>query len=446
MTLPFLKRSLILIAMGIMQLFSLNRSLASQDKCDFVLGPESKVKSKGHSLKSNTWAFSGPSDFIRRYPQLIQQLSVHPEIKDQYPDIIRAAPQELFIKLQAAEDEQAILKNALKAIGLPVNGGDIDSKPLNRSPEDALAPMKEALPPATFVEAAKDSITICLRPGVYSGPFILQNKSRLRIIGIRAKKGLSKVVGKKKKNRKNNDYRMATVSIHASSNISIENLTITNPNTTYSKENHPISRALQIQGSANVFVQNSRIGSAGKGTIWARASSGIQINQSSIKCYYFCVVAGTAELKVNNSGFLAHHQKISTDAHSILWTNHSTQHYSNCTFNLETGRSIITGINTPSAFSFGTPPERIIFTGKTRVSGNDISWLQQNQNYDGIEIDLYDDYPEHLKLYHQNDFKGGEPIRQPYGQVVRFHKTGTPDHTDPNGGEIKTRTVPPALD
>jgi len=423
-------------------------ALAGEEECDFVLHPKFKKKKVKKKIKNpyylninNTLFFSGPSDFINRYQELIAAMSNNPGLQGQYPELIKSKYENLNYKLNFAQSDQSALVSGLTTSGLAGDGGKLN-QPLGQSPRQVLAPLRNAVPDKRIEDFARDAIVICLAPGDYPNPIAIQNKSNLRIIGLnQGGKGV-RVRRFKKVKGEPGKYIASAIAVHASSNIILENMVIENPRTVYPKPNHPISRAVQVLGSVNVFIRNSHLISKGKGTLWAHNSLNVNIQDSRANCYYFCVVGGTSEINAINTQFMAKH-RIAEDGHSMLWTNHSDQYYSNCTFNMKTGRAMITGVNTASTDYQNDIPNKIIFTGRTRANADRVkAWLQQNPGYDGIEIDLYGIYPK-LKASVVNDYKSEERIAKPQGHKVRIHKAdATPEDPNTSASVVETKEVP----
>lgn|GEM_PF-3792567 len=397
-----------------------------QEQCDFLLNPD---------LSKFPLGISNYSEFISRYPDVIDQLLLHPEIKDAYSTLILSTPEQLKRKLTLARQDQDKLMVALKQSSITAFGRTLFDDPTNDVPKAVNLDLQYLNNISRTFDESKfksNAITICLSPGKYTRQIIVYRKSNLRLLG----RGLNftpesrELPSVKIKPENYEQYgrdpdSKAVLTVDQSSNIVIENLRLVNKLTftwTTPEAVHPISRAIQIYGSANVFSKNSRIVSHGKQTVNTRYSIGVYLENTSVSCYYFCITSLSSFIHSKKTIFSANYQGLPQDEHSLLWNFRSRFILENSTFSLISGRALVTG--SADGIDHGDLTQEVILDGKTQVSGQFYEWLQQSKNYDGLNLSLYGDYPSGISPYFVNRYRGGPGTRNPIGQTIKRYVRG----------------------
>lgn len=417
--------STFLLMFGVLLPFLVTGAHAQSDvsgthQCDFIVSPE---------MKNFPLGISDYSQFIAQYPAVIDQMTSHPEFKKNYSELILSSTDLLKNKLMLARLEQERLMTALKKSGIQPAGRTVFDDSADDTPKSVnvdLWPLYEVQKIAENSKITSNAITICMKPGKYSKQITISNLSNLRLLGLSSDSPSSVKIKPDNYNLYGRDPdSKAAITIDRSSNILIENVRLVNKYTftwTTAEAVHPISRALQIYGSVNVFARNSKIVSRGKQTINTRYSTGIHVDQSIVSCYYFCIASLSSWIQMKNSEFLSNYERVPQDEHSILWNFRSRFIIEDSSFSLTTGRSLVTGA--ADGLERGDLTQGVVLDGDTRVSGQFTEWLQQNKNYDGLTLSLYGDYPGGISPYFVNSYSGGKGVSHPIGQKIKRHTRG----------------------
>lgn len=159
-----------------------------------------------------------------------------------------------------------------------------------------------------------------------------------------------------------------------------------------------VSRAVEILDSTAIRIANSHLVGPGKQLLHIEHADDTVVEASRLDCYYFCVDARDSTIELRRSAFRAEHVN-PADTHALLWTDHATQRYLNCTMTMVTGKSLFAGVN-----DFAT--DTLEVAGSTEVSAAAEAWVSQHPNYDGINLVVRGSFPA-LADWYFIDFMGG---------------------------------------
>jgi hypothetical protein len=160
-----------------------------------------------------------------------------------------------------------------------------------------------------------------------------------------------------------------------------------------------VSRAIEILDSTAITVSNSRLVGPGKQLVHTEHSHDTVVEASELECYYFCVDARYSTVEFRSTAFRAEHETAG-DVHALLWTEHASQRYRNCTMTMVTGKSLFAGVN-----DFAT--DSLELTGTTAVSASAEAWVSQHANYNGLNLVIRGSYPALLDWYFIDWMGGG---------------------------------------
>ena len=198
------------------------------------------------------------------------------------------------------------------------------------------------------------------------------------------------------------------VNIEASADLLITGLHATN---TYQYRIHNVdgdeqsSTALNISWSDNIELRNSILKGSGKVTTWIQGNSTVEMTNTEIDCYYFCIGVWASDLTSKDLVIHQNNEVVSGDRHATFWTSSTMRapngeffsssniSFTDTTIKKRTGEAIVVGNGGPeyrSNVEFkGTTHIQTTGPAATRKDG----WLGIHRNYFGISLHLDGDYP-----------------------------------------------------
>ena len=166
------------------------------------------------------------------------------------------------------------------------------------------------------------------------------------------------------------------------------------------------STVLNISRSKNIQIDGADIKSFGKSAVWIHGDSAVNMSDSTIDAYYFCVGVGASVVNFSNLTTTQFHPGNTGDRHSVFWVSSAMRAevnnqlfrdtvitLSNTTMNLRTGRSIVSGNGGYESHT------NLFFFGNTNivateyVLGKAIGWANFHNNYHGFTINATGNYP-----------------------------------------------------
>ncbi|MCM2279068.1 MAG: hypothetical protein NDJ89_13415 [Oligoflexia bacterium] len=230
---------------------------------------------------------------------------------------------------------------------------------------------------------------VCLKPGSY-GPLKLAGIRNARLTAPEGNVSfIASVSG---------SLSSAVVEISDSENVTLEGISIANTYQFQGTQLEQVSRALGLSRSQGIRLMNVSVKSRGKQTIYA-ANSELRLYDSEVSCYYFCLDMRYSTLLAEKTRFVADHETLPGDTHSLLWTDHSSQGFLDCSFAARSGKGLIAGVNDPQK-------QLISVQGVTSVAESLEAWVQKHPNYSGIRLYFTGSLPA-IKDFYFNAYAGG---------------------------------------
>jgi hypothetical protein len=267
-------------------------------------------------------------------------------------------------------------------------------------PDDDFAARLAAVP------TGRGRQTVCVAPGLYHHEILIANRQDLSLVAAHGDATIAtKSYGFAPWATPGQDPG-APIQIWQSHGIEIDGFEIDNL-FTYQlvigpdgelDQTQMVSRAVEILDSTAIRLANSHLVGPGKQLLHTEHANDIVVEASQLDCYYFCVDARYSTIELRRTAFRAEHVN-PADTHALLWTDHATQRYLNCTMTMVTGKSLFAGVN-----DFAT--DTLEVAGSTEVSAAAEAWVSQHPNYNGTHLAVRGSYPA-LADWYFIDFMGG---------------------------------------
>ena len=196
--------------------------------------------------------------------------------------------------------------------------------------------------------------------------------------------------------------------IEASSDLLITGLDATNTYQ-YQRYNHGEDRqsstAVNISWSHDIVMEDSVLTGNGKLTVWIQGNSDVEMKNTEIDCYYFCVGIAASDVYSEEMVMNQFNPVVTGDRHAAIWVSStmrapdgqfygtSNVEFHNTTVNKQTGESMIVGNGGHDWRS------NVKFSGRTEVNRSSYAaqrkdgWMAVHRNYFGITLTLEGDYP-----------------------------------------------------
>jgi hypothetical protein len=269
------------------------------------------------------------------------------------------------------------------------------------TPSEDFAARLAAIPPSP------DRQTVCLAPGLYEREILIADKNSLSFIAPHGNATIATRSYAFTPFAAPGQDPGAPVQIWNSHGIELDGFEIRNL-FTYQLVAGPdgeldqtqmVSRAVEILDSTAIKLSNNHLVGPGKQLLHLDHAYDIVVEASRLDCYYFCVDARYSTIELRRSILRAEHENPG-DVHALLWTDHSSQRYLNCTMNMVTGKSLFAGVNDFSSDS-------LELAGSTTVNASAHAWVSQHQNYNGLNVIIRGSYPPLLDWYFIDWMGGG---------------------------------------
>jgi hypothetical protein len=248
--------------------------------------------------------------------------------------------------------------------------------------------------------------TVCLAPGLYQHEILIANRQDLSLVAAHGDATIATESYGFAPSATPGQDPGAPIQIWQSHGIEIDGFEIDNL-FTYQlvigpdgelDQTQMVSRAVEILDSSAIRLANSHLVGPGKQLLHTDHADDVVVEASELDCYYFCVDARYSTIELRRSAFRAEHAN-PADVHALLWTDHASQHYLNCTMTMITGKSLFAGVN-----DFAS--DTLEVAGSTEVSAAAEAWVSQHPNYNGINLAIRGSYPA-LAEWYFIDFEGG---------------------------------------
>jgi hypothetical protein len=272
--------------------------------------------------------------------------------------------------------------------------------------DHVLAPGDDVTARLAALPAVPGRQTVCLAPGVYAQEILIADKQELSVVAAHGGVTVATESYGFAPHASEGQNPGAPVQVWRSHAVTLDGLELRNRFTYQLVEGadgeldqtYMVSRAIEIIDSTGITLSNSRLVGAGKQLLHVDRSPGTVVEGSQLDCYYFCVDARYSTLEARRTVFRAEHANPG-DTHALLWTDHSSQTYRNCTMTMVTGKSLFAGVN-----DFAS--DALEVTGQTQIDPAAQAWVAQHPNYDGLNLTVRGDLPA-LADWYFIDWMGG---------------------------------------
>ena len=199
------------------------------------------------------------------------------------------------------------------------------------------------------------------------------------------------------------------VNITNSRNLLISGLSVTNEfqyQPVHANPEVQSSTAVNISWSHDIIVENGSFRGNGKNTIWIQGNSKVQLRDTGVDCYYFCVGVAASDVYTKNLNVSQFNSVVTADRHAMFWVSstmraavdnrfygNSNVVFEDTTIQKKTGEGMVVG---NGGYDYRS---QITFRGTTQIIATDYvtgvvdAWLPIHRNYNGITLHLEDTYP-----------------------------------------------------
>lgn len=165
------------------------------------------------------------------------------------------------------------------------------------------------------------------------------------------------------------------------------------------------STALNISWSENIELRDSVLKGNGKLTTWIQGDSIVEMTNTELDCYYFCVGIAASDVIWNDLVINQYNEVMPGDRHAAMWISstmrapdntfygNSSVSFTDTTINKQSGEGIIVGNGGYDYRSIVEMKGDTIVNASGRVAHRNDGWLAVHPNYFGISLFLEGNYP-----------------------------------------------------
>lgn len=199
------------------------------------------------------------------------------------------------------------------------------------------------------------------------------------------------------------------VNIVRSDNLTILGLNASNEfqydSVTPTTEDTQSSTALNIVESHNIELVDTQLASNGKTTLWVHGGSSVNLSQTEVDCYYFCVGVLASDFESVDLTANQYNAAVPGDKHAMMWVSSSLRTddgrffggtnvlLEDTTINKRSGEGIFVGNGRYDQQS------NVRVTGTTTINASSFAasipdaWVSVHPNYFGVNVELEGQYP-----------------------------------------------------